>query len=82
MTVKIIYFIIINILSFTLMGIDKYKAISNKWRISEYSLFALSLLGGSIGTLVAMYTFRHKTKKQSFRILIPIFLIINLILML
>ncbi len=82
MTVKIIYFIIINILSFTLMGIDKYKAISNKWRISEYSLFALSLLGGSIGTLVAMYTFHHKTKKQSFRILIPIFLIINLILML
>ena len=80
MTVKIIYLIIINILSFSLMGFDKYKAINNHWRISEYTLFGLSLLGGSLGTLIAMYTFHHKTKKNSFRILIPIFLIINILL--
>ena len=80
MTIKIIYLIIINILSFSLMGIDKYKAITNKWRISEYTLFGLSLLGGSLGTLLGMFTFHHKTKKNSFRILIPIFLIINIIM--
>lgn len=81
MTTKIIYLIIINILSFSLMGIDKYKAITNKWRISEYTLFGLSLLGGSLGTLIGMFIFNHKTKKNSFRILIPIFLIINIILL-
>ena len=81
MITKIIYLIIINILSFSLMGIDKYKAITNKWRISEYTLFGISLLGGSLGTLLGMFTFHHKTKKNSFRILIPIFLIINIILL-
>lgn len=81
MTIKIVYLIIINILSFSLMGIDKYKAITNKWRISEYTLFGLSLLGGSLGTLLGMLTFHHKTKKNSFRILIPIFLIINIIML-
>lgn len=80
MTVKIVYFVIINILSFSLMGIDKYKAIANKWRISEYTLFGISLLGGSLGTLFGMIAFHHKTKKNSFRILIPIFLIINILL--
>lgn len=80
MTVKIVYLVIINILSFSLMGIDKYKAITNKWRISEYTLFGISLIGGSLGTLFGMIAFHHKTKKNSFRILIPIFLIINILL--
>ena len=80
MTTKIIYLIVINILSFLLMGWDKYKAINNHGRTSEYTLFGLSLIGGSLGTLIAMYVFRHKTKKNSFRILIPIFLIINILL--
>ena len=82
MTIKIIYLIIINLLSFILMGLDKYKAINNHWRISEYTLFGLSLLGGSLGTLMGMFIFHHKTKKNSFRILIPIFLIINILLLL
>lgn len=81
MTTKIIYLLIINILSFILMGLDKYKAINNHWRISEYTFFGLSLLGGSLGTLIAMPIFHHKTKKNSFRILIPIFLIINIIML-
>ena len=63
------------------MGLDKYKAINNHWRISEYTFFGLSLLGGSFGTLIAMPIFHHKTKKNSFRILIPIFLIINIIML-
>lgn len=81
MTIKIVYLVIINILSFILMGLDKYKAINNHWRISEYTFFGLSLLGGSLGTLIAMSIFHHKTKKNSFRILIPIFLIINIIML-
>lgn len=80
MTVKLVYSVVMNILSFSLMGIDKYKAITNKWRISEYTLFGISLLGGSLGTLFGMIAFHHKTKKNSFRILIPIFLIINILL--
>ncbi|MBR2678874.1 MAG: DUF1294 domain-containing protein [Bacilli bacterium] len=75
----ILILVIINIISFITMGWDKYKAIKNKWRISEYTLFSLCLMGGSIGILLGMIIFHHKTKKNSFRILVPIFLIINII---
>ena len=51
-----------NIIAFFLMGIDKYKAKKHKWRIPEATLFISSIAGGSIGALLGMYTFRHKTK--------------------
>ena len=77
----LIYYILgINILEFIAMGIDKYNAIHNRWRIPEKSLFLLALLGGSIGGILGMIIFHHKTKKVSFKILFPIFLIINIIL--
>ena len=76
---NIIYYIIgINILSFILMGIDKYKAINNNWRISENTLIGISLIGGSIGTLLGMIIFHHKTRKKRFLIGIPLCLIINI----
>ena len=59
-----IYLIIINILAFIIYGLDKYKAIKNKWRIPEQVLLTISLLGGSIGSIIGMYTFKHKTKKD------------------
>ena len=68
MTIKIVYLVIINILSFILMGLDKYKAINNHWRISEYTFFGLALLGGSFGTLIAMPIFQNKTKKTPLRV--------------
>ena len=77
----IIYILGINIASFLLMGYDKYSAIKNNWRISENSLIGISLLGGSIGTLLGMFTFHHKTKKKRFLIGIPICLIINILML-
>ena len=64
-----IYLIIINIISFILYGLDKYKAINKKWRIPEMVLISISFLGGGIGSIIGMITFRHKTKKLSFKIL-------------
>ena len=75
---KIIIIIGINILSFILMGWDKYCAIKKLYRISETNLLGLSLLGGSIGTLLGMIIFHHKTKKKHFQIIIPLFLLINI----
>ena len=64
-----IYLIIINIISFILYGLDKYKAIHNMWRIPEMVLISISFLGGGIGSILGMIIFRHKTKKLSFKIL-------------
>ena len=76
-----IYLILgINILSFILMGIDKYKAIKNKYRISENTLLLISILGGGIGSLLGMILFHHKTKKLKFQILVPISILINIYL--
>lgn len=69
------WFVIINIVTFAVFGIDKKKAIDGKFRISELTLFVLSLLGGSLGGLIAMHTFHHKTRKWYFKFGIPFILI-------
>lgn len=73
----LIYLLLINALSFLLMLIDKRKAIKNRWRIPEKTLFAAAILGGSIGSLVGMHLFRHKTKHLSFTLGIPAILILQ-----
>ena len=75
----IIYLVIINILGFLAMGIDKRKAKKMQWRIPEKTLFLLTVLGGGIGTIAGMYTFRHKTKKKYFTIGFPVILILEII---
>ena len=75
----IIYLIIINIVGFLVMFIDKRKAEKGYWRTPEKTLFLITLIGGSIGTIAGMYTFRHKTKKLKFTIGFPIILIIQII---
>ena len=70
-----IWLIIINIITFAVFGIDKKKAIDGKFRISELTLFVLSLLGGSLGGLIAMHAFHHKTRKWYFKFGIPLILI-------
>ena len=70
-----IWLIVINIITFTVFGIDKKKAIDGKFRIKELTLFVLSLLGGSLGGLIAMHTFHHKTRKWYFKFGIPLILI-------
>ena len=74
----IIYIIIINIITFFAMYIDKKKAKYGKWRISESTLFILVLLGGGIGGIVGMYRFRHKTQKTRFVIGFPAILIFEI----
>ena len=74
------YLITINICQFLIMGLDKLLAIKKKNRISEKTLLINAFLGGSIGALLGMYTFRHKTKKLKFQLLYPLFLIINIFL--
>lgn len=74
------YIIFINILLFILMGIDKRKAKLHKWRISEKTLFIFSLLGGSIGGILGIYFFKHKTRHLKFTFGFPIILILQLII--
>jgi len=65
------YLIGINVLTFLLYGIDKWKAQKGKWRIPEETLIWLAIVGGSIGALLGMYRFRHKTKHRKFTLGIP-----------
>ncbi|WP_125718501.1 DUF1294 domain-containing protein [Flavobacterium ustbae] len=66
MKVLLLYFLIINVLEFTIAGYDKFLARKQKRRIPENTLFFLALIGGSIGLLTAMLLFKHKTAKTSF----------------
>lgn len=72
-----IYIGIINILTFLIFGIDKYKAKKDYSRISERALFLLCFIGGGIGGFIGMYTFRHKMKKWYFNLLVPISIVVG-----
>lgn len=74
----LIFYILLNIFSFFLYGLDKYKAKKEKWRIKENTLLFFSFLG-IIGGLLGMAVFHHKTKKKKFRILLPLFLIAEVV---
>ena len=63
------YLVGINLLSFVVYGIDKYLAVNNKYRISEYNLFVFAIFGGAMGALLGMKVFHHKTRKLSFWII-------------
>ena len=68
------YLLIVNAAAFLLMLIDKIKAKKNLWRIKESTLMLSAAIGGSIGALAGMYTFRHKTLHRKFTIGIPLIL--------
>lgn len=72
------YLLIVNAIAFALMFIDKQKAKKKKWRIKEATLMGFAALGGSIGALMGMYTFRHKTLHKKFTIGIPAILFLQL----
>jgi len=74
------YFIIMNIIGFALMGIDKQKAKKRAFRIPEATLFIVALIGGSIGSILGMYAFRHKTKHWYFVYGMPFILIVQVVL--
>ena len=76
----ICYLLIVNITAFILYGLDKRKAEKNKWRIKESTLIVIAALGGSVGALLGMIIFRHKTKHPKSFILVPLFLLLQVIL--
>ena len=81
MTVKaliLLYLIIVNLTGFALMWADKRKAIRNAWRIPEARLFLFALIGGSLGCILGMYTFRHKTRHWYFIWGMPAILVLQL----
>ncbi len=80
-TLILIYFVAINCIGFGTMGLDKLKAKKKLYRLSEAMLFWIAIIGGSIGSLIGMYTFRHKTKHLTFVIGIPLIISIQFILL-
>ncbi|MBO4319257.1 MAG: DUF1294 domain-containing protein [Treponema sp.] len=72
-----IYYAAISLLAFIFYGVDKHKAANNKWRIPELTLFSFALLGGSIGALIGMKVFHHKTRKASFWFVNILFLVLH-----
>ena len=76
----LLYLLLINAAAFVLMLADKIKAKKNRWRIPERTLIGSAILGGSIGALAGMYTFRHKTKHLKFTLGIPAILIAQIAL--
>ena len=72
-----IYLVIINLISFFAMKIDKNLSIKHKSRISEKTLFTFACIFGAMGIYAGMYAFRHKTKHLKFTVLIPVLIILN-----
>ena len=77
---SIYYLFAINIVSFFLYGIDKYKAKKNKWRISEATLLMIAVIGGSIGAWAGMRLWHHKTMHKKFNYGIPLIIIMQIAL--
>ena len=70
----LIYLLAVNAVGFAVMHYDKYLAKNNMWRVPESTLFAVAAVGGSLGSLIGMYTARHKTRHKSFTVGIPLIL--------
>ena len=75
-----LYLLFINAVGFALMGVDKRRAKRDQWRISEKSLFLPPLLGGTVGAILGMRVFHHKTKHWYFRYGLPALLVLQLAL--
>lgn len=76
----IVYLCVINAVALVACGVDKWRAIHGRWRISERCLMLFAAFGGSIGMWGGMYFFRHKTKHPKFYIGVPAILIIQIII--
>lgn len=75
-----LYLLAVNIATYVVYGIDKKRAKNHEWRISEATLTGLAVIGGSVGALLGMRHFRHKTKHVKFTAGIPLIMIIQVIL--
>ena len=76
----IIYLVVINVVTFFMYGIDKWKARKAKWRIREAALLGLAVLGGSVGAWLGMRAWHHKTLHKKFRYGVPAIIVFQLLL--
>lgn len=79
MTILGIYLMVINLIGFFIMGMDKKRAIRGAWRISEASLFSVALIGGALGCTLGMHFFHHKTKHWYFRFGMPAIFVVQVL---
>lgn len=77
-----LYLVLVNLAAFLLFFADKRRAKRHAYRIPESTLLFVSAIGGAAGALIAMYLFRHKTRHRKFTILVPLFLLLQLVLVL
>ncbi len=75
----IYYLILMNIIGFIQMGIDKNKAVKHRWRIPEATLFLTAFLGSAFGSWIGMYVFHHKTKHMAFVIGMPLITVLHIL---
>jgi len=78
--IALIYLVIINVVTFFVYGIDKWKAKKSKWRVSEATLLGLAVVGGSIGAWLGMKAWHHKTLHRKFRFGVPLILVVQIAL--
>ena len=74
------YLIVINVVTFLVYGIDKRKAKQGSWRISEATLLILTIIGGSIGAMLGMKVWHHKTMHKKFKYGLPLILLVQIAL--
>ena len=79
--IALIYLVAINIVTFFMYGIDKWKAKKSKWRIRETALLGFAVLGGSIGAWLGMKVWHHKTLHRKFRYGVPLIIIVQIALL-
>lgn len=77
--VLLAWLVVINLFAFLLYGIDKRRAIKDKWRVKEATLLLVALIGGGIGAYCGMKLFRHKTHKARFFVGVPICIVLNVV---
>ena len=76
----LVWLVLVNVLDFALMGVDKRRARRDAWRVRERTFFLLALLGGTLGAILGMRLFRHKTKHWYFRYGLPVLLAVQVVL--
>lgn len=76
-----VYLCIINIIAFITYAVDKFNAVKNRRRIRVATLLGLAFAGGSIGSLLAMYTFHHKTRKNYFAVGVPLIILTQIVVL-
>ena len=78
--IALIYLAVINVVTFFMYGVDKWKAKRAKWRIREAALLGLAVLGGSIGAWLGMKVWHHKTLHKKFKFGVPAIIIVQIAL--